>query len=247
MIQAIPNIITLLNLVCGCIAIVFVFQGELITASWLIIAAAILDFFDGTVARILDARTEMGTQLDSLADIISFGVAPSTMIYTLMLQAMELQPQNQFYLVALPAFLIAVFSALRLARFNIDQRQTHSFRGLPTPANGLFICAFPFILLQAQTQGGMHAFLGSLISNYYGLLGITLLLCFLLISNLPLMGFKTHPFKWRESKFKFFFVIAAALLLISLGTTAAPFVLVLYIVISLLHHFTASHLGVKQA
>ncbi len=247
MIRVIPNIITLMNLACGCIAIVLVFDGALITASWLIIAAAILDFFDGTVARLLNARSEMGKQLDSLADIVSFGVAPSCIIYTLMVTALGLQADHYIQFAAIPAFFIAVFSALRLARFNIDSTQTHSFRGLPTPVNGLFICALPFILIQAQTKGGIHLLFGSWLDNYFVLLGLTITMCFLMVSNLPLIGFKTQLFIWRKSKFKYLFVVAAVVLILLLGTTAAPFVLGSYIVISLIDHYTAKHSDVEPA
>lgn len=237
MIKTIPNILTLLNLFCGCIAIVLVFNGAYTHASWLIVIAAVFDFLDGTAARLLNARSELGKQLDSLADVVSFGVAPASIMYALMVNSMGYAVGGYVYLTAVPAFFIALFSALRLAKFNIDNTQTHSFRGLPTPANALFISALPFIHLDAVSKGGFHAMPGSWFNSYYVLLSLTLLLSFLLVSNLPLMGLKLKSLSWKENKYKYIFLILSAIMGIMAGFSAAPFILLLYIFLSLAEYY----------
>jgi CDP-diacylglycerol--serine O-phosphatidyltransferase len=241
MIKAIPNVFTLTNLFCGCIAIVLVFNGAYTYASWLIILAAVFDFLDGTAARLLNARSEIGKQLDSLADVVSFGVAPASIMYALMVNTMGYTVGGYLVLNALPAFFIALFSALRLAKFNIDDSQTLSFRGLPTPANALFISALPFIHLHAVTKGGLHAMISSLFSNYYVLLGLVLVLSLLLVSNLPLMSLKSKSFSWKENQYKYIFLILSLIMGIFAGFAAAPFVLLLYIFLSAAEHQQKKH------
>jgi CDP-diacylglycerol---serine O-phosphatidyltransferase len=237
MIKAIPNIFTLLNLFCGCISIVLVFNGAYTYASWLIIIAAVFDFLDGTAARLLNARSELGKQLDSLADIVSFGVAPACIMYALMVNTMGYAVGGYLNLNALPAFFIALFSALRLAKFNIDDSQTDSFRGLPTPANALFISALPFIHLHAVSKGGLHAMLSDLFNNYYILLGLALVLSLLLVSNLPLMGLKLKSMSWKENQYKYIFLILSLIMAILAGFSAAPFILLLYIFLSVAENY----------
>lgn len=236
MIKAIPNLLTLMNLFCGCIAIVLVFNGAYTYASWLIILASVFDFLDGTVARLLNAHSEIGKQLDSLADIVSFGVAPASIMYALMVNTMGYAVGGYLVWSALPAFFIALFSALRLAKFNIDDSQTLSFRGLPTPANALFISALPFIHLHAVSKGGLHAMISGLFNNYYILIGLALALSFLLVSNLPLMSLKIKSFNWKENQYKYIFLILSLIMGILTGFAAAPFVLLLYIFLSAAAH-----------
>ena len=136
-----PNAMTCGHLLCGCVGIVRVFEHDLITASYLIFLAALLDFGDGFVARLLKASSAMGKELDSLADMVTFGVLPAFMLFSLIGQEIDNQSVLPY-----SAFSIAVFSALRLAKFNIDPRQTDSFIGLPTPANALVVASLPLIL-----------------------------------------------------------------------------------------------------
>lgn len=232
MLKFIPSILTLLNLFFGCIAIVLVFNGAYTYASWMIILASVFDFLDGTAARLLNARSEIGEQLDSLADMVSFGVAPACIMYALMANALG-HPVNVFmHIAALPAFFIAIFSALRLAKFNIDETQSHSFRGLPTPANALFIAAMPFIYLHAVTKGGFYALMSPLTGNYYVLLIMSLVLSFLLVSNLPLMSLKFKSLRWKPNKYKYILLIISLAMALLAGFSAAPFVLLLYILLS---------------
>ncbi len=142
----VPNAITCANLFSGCVGIVFAFQGELIIAAYAVLLAAIFDFFDGFASRVLQSFSGIGKELDSLADMVSFGVLPSVILYQLFLQAPQIDQVSPY--LNFIAFLIPVFSALRLAKFNTDTRQAEIFIGLPTPANGMLIGSFPLILDQ---------------------------------------------------------------------------------------------------
>lgn len=238
MIKAIPNLLTLLNLFCGCVAIVLVFSGAYTHAATMIYIAAVFDFLDGTAARLLDARSEIGKQLDSLADVVSFGVAPASIMYMLMVNASAFPGHQYIHLAAMPAFLIALFSALRLAKFNIDTSQTYSFRGLPTPANALFIGSLPFILLQTAHGSRFYEILGQWSGNYFVLLGLTLVLSALLVSNIPLMGLKAKSLKWKDHQFKILFLIFALLLIAVLGFAASPLILLVYVGFSALEYYS---------
>src|SRR3989339_1304247 len=161
----IPNTITLVNLFCGILAVIFGIKGWLHFSVYLIITAAIFDFCDGFAARLLKAYSPMGKELDSLADMVSFGVLPSVIVYILLKQSLGIYQFSfdlsiKAILVLLFPFIIAVFSGLRLAKFNIDERQTESFVGLPTPANAIFLCSLPLI-----SGMGENAFFNGIILN----------------------------------------------------------------------------------
>ncbi|MDP2424563.1 MAG: CDP-diacylglycerol--serine O-phosphatidyltransferase [Bacteroidales bacterium] len=234
LVKNIPNTFTLLNLFLGCIAVFMAFSGAYTHAAWLIIIAAIFDFLDGTAARMLKAYSELGKQLDSLADLVSFGLAPAAIMYSLLSSASEYDTPKEFIvqLAALPAFLVVICSALRLAKFNFDPSQSESFRGLPTPANALFIISLPFIRMQTASGESITALMGSWLGNYYVLLGITVLLSLLLVSGIPLMGFKIKSLAWSQNQYKVIFLSLSAMLILLLGVGAAPFVLLLYFVLS---------------
>jgi CDP-diacylglycerol--serine O-phosphatidyltransferase len=173
-IKAIPDCLTLCNLLCGCIATVCALGGDLKTATYWIFAAALFDFLDGFAARLLKATSLIGLQLDSLSDVVSFGVAPSSIVYCMLAVS---QPADLPSFIPFVAYLVAAFSALRLAKFNIDQRQTHSFIGLPTPACALFICGLAYFDPTSTT-------------DYAVLLAMVATLCFLLVCNLPMFSLK---------------------------------------------------------
>lgn len=216
----IPNALTCCNLLCGCIGIVFVFEGQLLLAPFLIWLAAIFDFLDGFAARLLRVSSPIGGELDSLADNVTFGLLPAVIIFD-MVQASAV-PAWVPYL----AFVVAVFSALRLAKFNVDTRQTDSFIGLPTPANALFISALPLILAYSS-------FPLSFLGNPWFLLACAFILSFLLVAELPLFALKFKSFSWAENKLKYIFLITSVVLVILLQFVAIPLVIVLYIVVSL--------------
>ncbi len=213
----IPNAITCANLLSGCIGIVYAFNGDLKTVAFLVILSGIFDFFDGFAARLLNVKSEIGKELDSLADVISFGFLPGVIIFQL------LRIENPVYLSYL-AFLIPVFSALRLAKFNIDTRQTEEFIGLNTPMNTFFIISLPYL---ADEFG--------FITNAWFLIGLVMVLCWLLISEIQLFSMKISSLSWADNKYKFIFIILSLVSLALFQFSAIPIVFALYIVISQLH------------
>ena len=220
----VPNAITCVNLFCGCLSIVCSFNGLLQVASYFILVAAVFDFLDGFAARWLRAYSPMGKELDSLADVVSFGVAPACIMYALLLPAVEEYGFAEWW--ALPAFIIAVFSALRLAKFNIDTRQTDSFIGLPTPANALFVCSLTFM---SSENHPWAMFTG----NMYVLLAITVIFSYLLVAKLPLFSLKFKSIDWKSNKIRYVFVIISAFVLVILHWAGLAVVVLVYIVLSL--------------
>lgn len=211
--KQIPNIITLMNLLSGVGGIVAAMNGYWNWAFWLMIAGAGFDFFDGMAARLLKVSGPMGKELDSLADMITFGVLPSLMMYRIFLHSDLQYPYFEIYnvrLIPLIAFLIAAFSALRLAKFNIDERQSSSFIGLPTPANALFIGALSFASHKICHCNSFH----DVIASPYFLIPITLLLSYLLVAELPLFALKFKNLKWKDNYIRFIFIGVSLTLLI---------------------------------
>lgn len=231
----IPNFITLLNLLNGCLAIIFIFKGNLVVAAYLIFLAAFFDFLDGMVARILNVKSEIGKELDSLADVISFGLVPGFIMMKLLESSFGISIVNNEITTVIPyiALLIPAFSALRLAIFNTDSRQTDRFIGLPTPANAILIASFPLILAQQTTLAGFEiGFLHPLISNPWLLVVLSILLSYLLVAELPLMSLKFSKADKRKNELRYFFLGVSLLLLIILFFAAIPIILFLYIIIS---------------
>jgi CDP-diacylglycerol--serine O-phosphatidyltransferase len=216
----IPNAITCANLFSGCIGVVFAFKGDLQTAAYFVLLSGIFDFFDGMVARLLNVKSAIGKELDSLADMVSFGFLPGVVMF----QLLKVSDFSSPYLPYL-GFIITVFSALRLAKFNIDERQTEEFIGLNTPMNTLFIVSLPFIALDYPTVIGSSILL----------IAITAITSFLLVSEIKIFSLKFSNMTWAKNKFKFIFLILSALLIVFLKFAAIPFVLVLYIALSVLH------------
>lgn len=220
MIKHLPNFLTICNLLCGCIGIVLVFNGNLYFATYLIWLAAVFDFFDGFVARWLNAYSNIGKELDSLADMITFGALPGFMMFQMISESF---PQSYWPYVA---FLVTAFSALRLAKFNVDTRQSDSFIGLPTPANALFISALPFVM---NGESSLAMFL----SNGYALLIITVLFSLLLVAEIRLFALKFKNMTWQDNKIRFVFLALSLLLIAFLQITAIPIIIILYIVLSI--------------
>ena len=205
------------NLFSGCIGIVYAFNGDLKTVAFFVIISGVFDFFDGFAARLLHVKSDIGKELDSLADVISFGFLPGVIMYQLLLNA-------DAGLLAYAGFLITIFSALRLAKFNIDTRQTEEFIGLNTPMNTFFIISLPYLLDYS-----------TLLANTYILLAITILVSYLLISELKLFSMKMNKLSWETNKYKFIFLIISVVLLAFLKFAALPIVLILYILFSQIH------------
>ncbi|MDB5240035.1 MAG: pssA [Spirosoma sp.] len=206
------------NLLCGCIGLVMALRGHLELASWLIGLAAVLDFGDGFVARLVNVSGPFGKELDSLADVVTFGVLPATIVF-------QLCWFQELGAMSYGAFLIAVLSALRLANFNIDTRQSESFIGLPVPANAMLIAAFP---LMGRYQPQFDGLWQNDIS-----IGMMIAFSFLLVSDIPLFALKFKSFGWAANQTKFLFLLASVLLLLFLQFAAIPLIVILYIVVSL--------------
>lgn len=230
MIKHIPNAITCCNLLSGCISIVLMCNGYAVAAGVMIFLAAIFDFFDGFAARLLKAYSPLGAQLDSLSDVVSFGVAPSFIIYHYLNQlptANSLEIAG-FNILPFAAFFLAVFAELRLAKFNIDDRQTTSFIGLPTPAMGLFVASLPFTL-----QNEKLAFMANNMSNVYFLISIVVIFSYLMVSEIPFFSLKIKNLRFKENIHIYILAIFAVAAFVFLGFAAIPFVMLFYIVISL--------------
>jgi CDP-diacylglycerol--serine O-phosphatidyltransferase len=227
----IPNLITLLNLISGSIAVIMALSGEMICASWFIILAAVFDFFDGMSARLLHSKSEIGAQLDSLADVISFGLAPAVIMYELILQSPGIPAWSigSTLLAPFVALLIAAGSAYRLAKFNTDPGQEVEFKGLPTPATGLFVAALPLVLRQYEDSQGITGFIG----NFYTLLVIVLFLSWFMVSKIPMMSLKFKSLKWGGNISRYILVGSAIILFIIFRFSAIPMIIILYIIISI--------------
>ena len=229
----IPNTITSLNVFSGCISITFAFNGQLELAALFILIAAIFDFFDGFTARLLNAYSIMGKELDSLADMVSFGVAPSVIVYHLISSNIPVYIENELFILILPyfAYIITIFSAIRLAKFNIDERQTESFIGVATPANAAFFGAFIFII-NSEKFNAFH----SLLTNVWVLLALVCLFSYLLIAEIPMFSLKFKNFSVKKFKIQLTFLGLSVVLLILLQLASISFIILLYILLSVINN-----------
>jgi len=207
----IPNIITLLNVLSGTIGIVAVLDGHWLPGFLLMITAAIFDFFDGMTARLLGVSSPIGKELDSLADMVSFGVLPGMMMFMMMLnnQSLDMVSINGVRIAPFFAFLIPMMSAMRLAKFNLDERQTSDFIGLPTPANALFIGALSLAWHDLCHCSMIH----QIISNPWFMYPVTLLMSTLLVIELPLFSLKFKNLKWKGNEFRYILIFGSAILM----------------------------------
>ncbi|HET6225006.1 MAG TPA: CDP-alcohol phosphatidyltransferase family protein [Bacteroidia bacterium] len=245
----IPNSITCGNLLCGCFGIVASFDNRLDFAFYFVMLAAVLDFFDGFAARLLKVSSPIGKDLDSLADMVTFGVLPGFIMFRMIAFSGMVLGNEVSPLFKLIAFIIPVFSALRLAKFNNDPRQTDGFIGLATPANTILISSLSYVLFGAfrpQLGSGWEYILpsstpmkGMQFMNhpyYLGILAVAMSL--LLVSEIPLFALKFKNFGWSDNQIRYIFLIIAAVLLILFQVTALPFIILLYILLSIIYNFT---------
>ena len=242
--KQIPNFFTLLNLFCGCMAIVYALQPDaamneaqtelfmntrfMLAPLWLF-AAALIDFLDGFIARLMKATSALGGQLDSLSDVVSFGVAPSIFLYKL-LQFAWLKETGAIDLSTVylfPAFLLALASAWRLAVFNLDQSQTYFFRGVPTPITGLVVASLPLIVWFDELQ------LTDWVLNRWVLYGFTLLLSGMMVSSVPMMSLKIKEKRLAAYQPQLILAIASVILILFFKWASIPLIYVLYLVLSL--------------
>ncbi len=224
----IPNAITCGNLVSGCFSILFIASGMPVKAAIMIIVAGLFDFLDGFAARALNAHSPIGPDLDSLSDVVSFGVAPGLIMCYLMNNAIDLPRVTLDGIDLMPclAFLLPVFAAIRLARFNIDETQQFAFRGIPAPGMAIFVASLPLALAQMG-----HLTDGAL--GFWACLGITILLSLMMVSNLRFFSFKMKALAWKGNQVRWIFLAIAVVGLAIFKMVALPFVLIIYILMSI--------------
>ncbi len=222
----VPNMVTLLNLLFGCVAVVLALRGDMLPAGYCIFLAAVCDFFDGFLARLLKAYSDIGKQLDSLADLVSFGVAPAAMLYYEMNTAC--QPAGYpgtfaWELLVFFPFIVALFSALRLAKFNVDTRQGDQFLGLPTPANALLIASF---LMYACTHQALDVFV-----NAPSIVMVSVILSLLLVSEIPMLALKFKGFSFKPNSRRYVFILLVLLIALLTLITGQVFTFAVMLVI----------------
>jgi CDP-diacylglycerol--serine O-phosphatidyltransferase len=235
----IPNTITLLNLASGLLAVIAVFKGYYDEAFIFVCLGIFFDFWDGFLARKFKVSGELGLQLDSLADVVTSGVVPGLMMFKLFQDIQEDDTSKYFlteefyYMGFVPylGFIITLASAYRLAKFNIDTRQTDSFIGLPTPANALLIMSIPMI-----QYAGTHEWLVEALYNPFILLAITILSAYMLNAEIPLFSLKMKDFSWEKNKLQVIFLVLSVVLLFLIGFTALPVIILLYVALSVINN-----------
>lgn len=254
--RMIPNLFTAGNLVGGILAIIFTLTGKIHLAPYCIFASAIFDFLDGFMARLLKVPSELGKQLDSLADMVTFGVAPGIIVYVMIDQPYLVNFIHQDYAPnswALPsyvhylkyaAFLIPIFALFRLAKFNLDTRQSDSFIGVPTPAMTLFFAVMPLLIHSTTNyvfEGSLHSSSWQyksteMLSNPFILVALALIMSILMVVELPLFALKFKHFKWKGNEIRFIFLTLSALLLATLFFWAIPLIIILYVLLSIINN-----------
>jgi CDP-diacylglycerol--serine O-phosphatidyltransferase len=234
----IPNAITLLNLLAGLLALIHAFNGNYNEAFSLVCLGIFFDFWDGFFARIWKVQSPIGLQLDSLADMVTSGVVPGLVMYKMLGDIQENQSQynlteDTYYMGVVPylGFLITLASCYRLAKFNIDTRQTDSFIGLPTPANALLIMSIPMIQFHSEFE-----WLVDFLSNPYVLVGVTVLSSYLLNAEIPLFSLKLKSFSWEKYKMQVVFLILSLILIVLLEFIAIPIIILLYVILSVVNN-----------
>lgn len=236
----IPNLLTLGNLFCGILAVKVGFEGDFSLAAGLIILGAVFDFFDGFAARLLKVSNAIGKELDSLADMVTFGVAPGVIMFSLLNIILKQSNHSEGLVFFIPylAFIIPLASAIRLAKFNVDENQSDKFIGLPTPANSLFFICFPFIVKGYFSEVYFNGNANTLV---FGILFLILLFSWLLNANIELLALKFKTFGWKNNETRFVFIgIAIIVLLVSILMQmiyfSIPIIILLYIIISIINN-----------
>ena len=221
----IPNSVTLLNLLSGLIGIVWVLNGNIISGAYFILLAAFFDFIDGFAARMLKVQSEIGKQLDSLADMVSFGVLPGFILFSMA------EVNSKIEWLPYCTLILPLFSALRLAKFNIDTRQSDRFIGVPTPAAALFVSTLPHFAIQWVQAG-------TIITSPFVLVGIAFGLSLLLVSEIPLIALKFKSFDFSSNLYRYLLIIISVVLFLSLGLAGFPLIILAYIGLSMVENAT---------
>lgn len=241
----IPNLITLLNLLCGCIATVFAVSNRLELAAVFVFLGIFFDFFDGLAARLLDVKSELGLQLDSLADMVTSGLVPGIVMYQLLLMShsggwnLDRMGPAASMVTEMPwlpflGFVITLASAYRLAKFNLDENQVSSFVGLPTPANALLILSFPLMLLYHNND-----VLNGVILNQWFLIGTTVLSAYLLNAPIAMFALKFKNWGFKDNALRYVFIVVSFILIITLKYMAIPAIIAFYVISSLINGLSA--------
>ena len=232
----IPNLLTLGNLFCGTIATIFAVENDFVAAGLFVVIGILFDFLDGFVARLLKVSGELGKQLDSLADMVTSGVVPGV-IMSKLIQNNLLESSNSFndsYLdVSLIGLILTLGACYRLAKFNLDTRQSDSFIGLPTPAMSLFVISLPLIQMYSDT-----VFAENLINNNYFLIVITLLLCFLMNAEIPLFSLKFKDYSFKKNWIIYLFLLVSLALIFTVTYLSIPIIIILYVALSILKNLS---------
>ncbi|MFO8066533.1 MAG: CDP-alcohol phosphatidyltransferase family protein [Bacteroidales bacterium] len=233
--KQIPNIFTLTNLLSGSIAIVFAFEGLFHLAAIFLGLAAFFDFADGFAARALRSYSDIGKELDSMADMVSFGFTPAVVIFRLLQETSVNSAIWVYDINVLPfiAFFVTLFSALRLAIFNVDTRQSEMFIGLPTPANAILILSIPFAVHYGSSESMWHPLFSWILSNEWMLIGLTLFLSIFLVANVTLFSLKFKNLKVTDNLVRYVFLAGSAILLLFLHWFAIPLIMIFYITLSM--------------
>jgi len=225
----IPNLITLLNLFCGCIAVVYVSESNFVTAFYFVCLGIFLDFFDGFFARLFKVSSPLGLQLDSLADMVTSGVVPGYVMFSLFTNSAHEIGTNAF--IPFLGFIVTLGSCYRLANFNIDTRQTDSFIGLPTPANALFILSLPLVLKFSDSL-----LILEILTNQWILLAITLCSAYILNAEIPLFALKIKKFTLKDNLLQVVFLLISIALVVLLQYTAIPLIIAFYVLLSVVNN-----------
>ncbi len=226
-----PNIITLVNLFCGCCALVSLLNEQFIPTFFFLLIAGIADYGDGMLARILKVNSHLGKELDSLADMVSFGVVPGAILYTLLVKAIGGQTDGGIIWSAVPGFAFTLFACLRLAKFNLDTRQSENFIGLSTPAGTIFVVGL--MLIYEMNTRGLQGF----VLQPWFLYTVTGLLSFLLIAEIPMFSFKFKGFQWKGNENRIVFLILGVLFFIFLKELTLTLFILAYVLYSVTQHF----------
>jgi CDP-diacylglycerol---serine O-phosphatidyltransferase len=229
----VPNTITLLNLLCGCIALVFVSKDQFEMAFFFVCLGIFLDFFDGFFARLFKVSGPLGLQLDSLADMVTSGVVPGFVMFKMMQSSSVYMTEGWLQYFPYLGFIITLGSCFRLAKFNIDTRQTDSFIGLPTPANALFILSLPLVL---EHYSGESLIVIEILTEKWVLLLISLFSAYILNAEIPLFSLKIKKFNFKDNALQMIFLISSLLFLVFLDYLAIPLVIIFYVLLSVINN-----------
>lgn len=227
----IPNLITLINLFCGCVAVVFVSGQNYEIAFYMVCLGIFFDFFDGFFARLFKVSSPLGLQLDSLADMVTSGVVPGYVMYTLFVKSANPHDVIGSAFIPFLGFIVTLGSCYRLANFNIDTRQTDSFIGLPTPANALFILSLPLVI---EFSDSLMIF--EILTNHWVLFGIALCSAYVLNAEIPLFALKIKKFNLKDNALQIVFLLISLVMLIFLHYIAIPLIIIFYVLLSVVNN-----------